>query len=121
MDMDDGLFGEDPSPISHESKKVVPVFQVISTEGTLPVDFESALVHFDGDRDFMWELLKQYKEQLPGSMTEIRTAMRDGDSNRLARLAHTLKGLSLNFSADSLAKFALGLEEISKREDLANV
>jgi two-component system sensor histidine kinase/response regulator len=120
VDLDDGLFGEEASPVTAETTKAISFFQTISPGDTLPVDFESALVHFDGDRDFMSELFRQYKEQLPERITEIRDAIQGGDSNRLARLAHTLKGLSLNFSADSLANFALGLEEIGKREDLAN-
>ena len=67
----------------------------------------------------MWSLLRQYHEQLPERVGEIRAAVEANDSNRLARLAHNLKGVSLNFSADLLANFALGLEETAKRDDLS--
>jgi HPt (histidine-containing phosphotransfer) domain-containing protein len=66
----------------------------------------------------MWSLLRQFKEQLPGHIVELRGALQAGDSNRLARAAHTLKGLSLNFSANILAHQALALEEMGRYEDL---
>ncbi len=53
-------------------------------------------------------------------MNEIRSAWQDRDANRLARLAHNLKGVSLNFSANALADITLALEEICKREDLTD-
>ncbi len=82
------------------------------------MDFESALYHFSGDRDFMMTMFSQYKEQLGERVNEIHSALQDRDANRLALLAHNLKGVSLNFSADRLANIILHLEEICKREDL---
>jgi two-component system, sensor histidine kinase and response regulator len=120
VEMDDGLFGEEPSSSPKGVEKVVPVFQIISTADTLPVNFEAALTHFDGDQDFMRELLQQYKEQLSERVIEIRAAVQDRDPNRLTRLAHNLKGVSLNFSAGSLSDMALSMEEMGKREDLTN-
>jgi len=120
VETDDGLFGEDPLPIRHETKKALPLFQIVSTADTVPVNFEAALTHFDGDQDFMRELLQQYKEQLSERVIELRAAVQDSDPNQLARLAHNLKGVSLNFSADSLSQMALSMEEMSKRQDLSN-
>jgi CheY-like chemotaxis protein/HPt (histidine-containing phosphotransfer) domain-containing protein len=120
VEMDDGLFGDETSHPPMGTEKAVPVFQLISTADTLPINFEEALSHFDGDQDFMRELLQQYKEQLSERVIEIRAAVQDRDPNRLTRLAHNLKGVSLNFSADSLSHMALSMEEMGKREDLTN-
>jgi PAS domain S-box-containing protein len=139
MDMDDGLFGESAPPAPPEKKepsparasrpgasvdetqgRLAPVLQTASTPNTSPVDFESALARFGGDRDFMMTMFKQYKEQLNERVNEIHLALNDRDANRLARLAHNLKGVSLNFSADRLADITLHLEEICKREDLTD-
>ena len=68
----------------------------------------------------MMEMFKEYKDQLRERVDEIHAALQDRDANRLARLAHNLKGVSLNFSADPLANITLNLEEICKREDLTN-
>src|SRR5215211_7392877 len=74
VEMDDGLFGDETSHPSMRTEKAVPVFQLISTADTLPINFEEALSHFDGDQDFMRELLQQYKEQLSERVIEIRAA-----------------------------------------------
>ncbi|HET6595352.1 MAG TPA: response regulator [Anaerolineales bacterium] len=120
VEMDDGLFGEEPSSTPEEIEKEIPALQEISAVNILPVDFEAAIGRFDGDYDFMWSLLRQYNEQLPQRIIEIRAAVQDHDAGRLARLAHNLKGVSLNFSADLLASLALGLEELGRYEDLTN-
>ena len=120
MDMDDGLFGESAPSTHREKKEVSPVLQTTFTSNASPVDFESTLVRFSGDRDFMMTMFRQYKEQLDDRVNEIHSALQDRDANRLARLAHNLKGVSLNFSADALANITLNLEEICKREDLTD-
>ena len=68
----------------------------------------------------MMEMFTKYKEQLMDRVHEIRSALQDRDANRLARLAHNLKGVSLNFCADALANITLNLEESCKREDLTD-
>jgi CheY-like chemotaxis protein len=117
MDFDDGLFGE--SALSAQSEPD-SVLQTISFTNILPVDFESALPHFGDDRDFMMQMYKEYKVHLQEHIAEIQSALQAQDANRLARLAHNLKGTSLNFSAGPLASLALSLEEIGKREELTD-
>ncbi|HSJ86330.1 MAG TPA: response regulator [Anaerolineales bacterium] len=120
VELDDGLFGEEPAAIPHAIKEQMPIIQQISTSDTSPINFEEALVHFDGDYEFMGSLLRQYKEQLPARVTELYAAIQENDAYRLTRLAHNLKGVSMNFSADLLVNLALHLEELGKREDLTN-
>ena len=84
------------------------------------MDFEAALFRFSDDRDFMMEMFKEYMEHLPGRLEEFHAALGDGDTSRIARLAHNLKGISLNFSVNQLANVALALEEIGKREDMTH-
>ena len=79
-----------------------------------------ALVISSGDRQFMMEMFKEYKDHLRGRIDEIYAALDDHDANRLCRLAHNLKGISLNFSAGPLAAVALKLEELGRREDLTD-
>ena len=120
MDMDAGLFGEAESSTPPKKKETASVIQMTSSQNASPVDFESALVRFSGDRDFMMTMFRQYKEQLDDRVHEIHSALREQDANRLALLAHNLKGVSLNFSANTLGDITLHLEEICKREDLTD-
>ncbi|MGZ9166871.1 MAG: response regulator, partial [Anaerolineales bacterium] len=120
LEMEEDLFGETTPLAAPPQKEATPVLQTISLTDALPVDFESALQHFGDDRGFMMEMFGKYKEQLSDRVNEIRSALQERDSNRLTRLAHNLKGVSLNFSAEPLAKITVQLEEICKREDLTD-
>jgi nitrogen fixation negative regulator NifL len=117
--MDEDWFGETDAPASSGIKEAVPALQTDFSPDSPPINFESAIARFDGDRAFMMEMLKEYRDHLPARMTEMHAALQRADINGLARLAHNLKGISLNFSADPLADMALTLEEICKREDLS--
>jgi len=117
-DMDDGLFGEDEPVASRAMGELASVSQALTVTDEAPVNFESALFRFGGDRDFMMEMFKEYKDHLPARLDEFHAALKDADTNRLSRLAHNLKGISLNFSANAVATVSLKLEEIGKLEDL---
>jgi len=119
-DFDDGLFGESAPSGSHGTAEAAPALGVLSTVETPPVNFDDALYRFEGDRQFMMEMFREYKDHLRGRIDEIYAALNDHDANRLCRLAHNLKGVSLNFSADPLAAVALKLEELGRREDLTD-
>jgi len=120
MDMDDGLFGEETPSASSATKEAAPIIKTASASDALPVDFDAALFRFSDDRDFMMEMFKEYRDHLPGRLKEFHDALKDGDASRISRLAHNLKGISLNFSANPIAKAALALEEIGKREDMTH-
>ena len=117
-DLDDGLFGENESFVSPEPEGTTPAMQSISYTDMVPVDFDAALHRFDGDRAFMMEMLQEFKAHLPDRLKEIKAALQAADAGSLTRVAHNLKGISLNFSADAVADIALKLEETGKREDL---
>jgi two-component system sensor histidine kinase/response regulator len=116
----EGLFGDSAPSASHGIDEAAPVSQVSPSTNTLPVDLDAALHRFGGDRQFMMEMFKEYKDHLRDRIRDIRAASDDHDENRLCRLAHNLKGISLNFSVDPLAAIALKLEELGRREDLTD-
>jgi CheY-like chemotaxis protein len=117
MDFDDGMFGEvtptlipDPSPTIEK-----PDFFAVES---LPVDLPAAIARFDDDRDFVLQILEDYRAQLPQRVQEIRELLQTGEATSLCRIAHNLKGVSLNISADPIAQAALGIEQSALREDL---
>ncbi|MEW5939877.1 MAG: response regulator [Chloroflexota bacterium] len=119
-DFDLGLFGESV-PASRPTVEPASVQEAVSSSSALPLNLETALFRFGGDRDFMLEMCRDYKDHLPARLAEIQEAARTGDANRLTRAAHNLKGISLNFNAETLARLALQLEEAGRREDLTGV
>jgi HPt (histidine-containing phosphotransfer) domain-containing protein len=81
---------------------------------------ESALFRFSNDRDFMTEMAREFRSHLSARIDEFDAALRAEDVKGLGRLAHNLKGVSLNFSAQPLADAAAQLELCGKQENLAD-
>jgi two-component system, sensor histidine kinase and response regulator len=120
LDMDDGLFGEEAKPAS-SSLEPATLIQETYDPPELPVDLNAALRRFDGDREFLLEMCRDFRDHLPARMEEIHTAYQDRDTNRLHRHAHTLKGISLNFDAIYLAELAGRLEALCRQEKIDDV
>jgi HPt (histidine-containing phosphotransfer) domain-containing protein len=114
--VEDGLFGEDLTPFAEQDDIPAPRS---FTPPDIPLDLQATLARFEGDRDFMLEMCRDFREHLPARIDEFNTALRDGDVNRLCRHAHTLKGISLTFEAAFLAELAAEVEELCRRDKLA--
>jgi PAS domain S-box-containing protein len=121
VDMEEGMFGETTTTLPRKSEVTSPIVQNHTSTNALPVDFESVLDHFGGDHEFMMKMLRQYQGQLLDRVHEIRSAMQEGDTVRLGRLAHNLQGVSLNLGADSLANITRQLETVCSQPDLTDL
>ncbi|MBK6791075.1 MAG: PAS domain S-box protein [Anaerolineales bacterium] len=84
-----------------------------------PVDLEGALFRFDGDRGFMMDMCREFRDHLPERILEIRAALENKELEKIGRLAHNLKGISLNFNAGTLAELTAKLE-IAGRENMVD-
>jgi HPt (histidine-containing phosphotransfer) domain-containing protein len=117
---DEGLFGEEGSLISTKIMESPGMAEVRQSSDSLPIDLDSALYRFGGDRNFMNEMCNEFINGLPLRLEEFHKALTLNDPNLLGRLAHNLKGVALNFNAEPLATIAKQIEESGKREDLSN-
>ncbi len=84
-----------------------------------PADLEASLFRFSNDHDFMMEMAREFRNHLPSRIMEFDAALQEGDIKTIGRLAHNLKGVSLNFDASFLANAAAQLEQCGKQENLA--
>jgi PAS domain S-box-containing protein len=118
---DFGAFGTaaEPAAADQAALKPVPAFQSAPSLEGKPVDLESALFRFDGDRAFMHEMCREFKDHLPERIVELRAALQAGEIERLGRLAHNLKGLSMNFNAGQLAVLSAQLEACGRLKNTA--
>jgi len=64
-----------------------------------------------GDRALLYSLLLQFADSHKADADKMRRALADGDKPLLRRLAHTIKGVAGNLSANSLAISASALEK----------
>ncbi len=80
----------------------------------IPIDFDKAVEEFEGDKEFLMEIINSFLEKV-GTQTEtIRQAISNGDSEIVRREAHSIKGGAANLTADELSKVASELENNGK-------
>ena len=77
-----------------------------------PMDFAQAIEEFEGDEEFLMEVLEGFIENVTSQTGIIRRAISDGDSEIVRREAHSIKGGAANLTADVLSKIAFELENI---------
>jgi HPt (histidine-containing phosphotransfer) domain-containing protein len=88
-------------------------------QGVAPIDLESCIRMFNGQRDVVLELvgdlLRLYDEQ----KKTIVEALAENDPEKLRREAHSVKGGAAVLSAGPLLEAAKVLEEIGRSGDLS--
>ncbi|MBF0471306.1 MAG: PAS domain S-box protein, partial [Gammaproteobacteria bacterium] len=98
-----------------------PVHTSLSEEDQLQaligagLDCHSAVDRLAGNRSLYFRLLQKFIDNHGQTVTEVETALAEGDGERAIRLAHTLKGLAATIGAPTLQEVALRLEEALKR------
>jgi HPt (histidine-containing phosphotransfer) domain-containing protein len=66
------------------------------------------------DKEFMMELLDGFIKSVRAQIETIRTAISQGDADKVRTEAHSIKGDAANICADNLSGFAFELEKIGK-------
>jgi two-component system sensor histidine kinase/response regulator len=84
-----------------------------------PIDLESALLRFEGDKEFFKEMLREFLSYAPKQLDKLAEAIKTGDAKVVEREAHSLKGAAGNLGAKSIADLALRLEFLGRRGDFA--
>ncbi|AFM24655.1 PAS domain S-box protein [Desulfomonile tiedjei] len=72
-----------------------------------------------GDETLLKEIVDLFIRDYPRLVSEIRTAIREGDALKLEKGAHALKGSVGNFTSDSPFETALQLEVMGRTRDLS--
>jgi CheY-like chemotaxis protein/HPt (histidine-containing phosphotransfer) domain-containing protein len=85
-----------------------------------PIDLESALRRFDGDKEFFKEMLQEFLSYVPKQLEKLVKAIKTGDAEVVEREAHSLKGGAGNLGAKPIADLALKLELLGRTGDLAD-
>jgi len=75
---------------------------------------ESALDIYDGDKEFMMEVLSGFLEEAAGQIETIRKAITDGNAEVLRNEAHSIKGGAAILTANDLSGVAFELENIGR-------
>jgi len=92
------------------------------TEDLSPaIDKGALLKAFDGDWNFLKEVVDVFLSDYPKLLDDLRRAHKESDSDTLMRAAHSLKGMMKNFQAEPAAEVAFELERKGKEENFDGV
>jgi len=69
-------------------------------------------------RDILGKIIGHFLEQAPKDMADLRQALDDRDSDRLRRIAHSLKSASANLGAKGFSSLCADLEAVGRAEKL---
>ena len=99
--------------------EVGPEAAIEAVQVDADVDEKELLARVDGDRELLNELIDILFEDLAIRLPEILEAIESGDSDRLCRTAHSLKGAISNFGAKRCVASAYRLETIGHNGELS--
>jgi two-component system sensor histidine kinase/response regulator len=110
-----------PAELWQAIESVVPAAgEPGSATGAAPAaNREAVLARTGGDVDLLRELVALYRADYPRLLEEIRLAVHSGDTARLRRAAHTLKGVAGTFGAEWVCAEAQRLEVMGRVGTLA--
>jgi len=83
------------------------------------LDRELALSRVGGDVELLKEIAALFMEDYPNVLAELRAAAARGNSQRVERAAHGLKGSVANFGAQAAVDAALQLEQMGRAGDVS--
>lgn len=82
------------------------------------IDTKEALRMIDGDGNLFRQILQIFVEDIPKRIDELNQCVKEGDLEKIRRIAHTMKGSSASIAAGRMKKVALELEQIAKSGNL---
>jgi len=81
-------------------------------------DQQATLARVQGDREMLQEIARLFLVEAPELLATIRESIARGDSQALARAAHSVKGTVESFGAQAAREAALRLEMMGRGGDL---
>ncbi len=87
-------------------------------DAALVFDELAALLHTDGDRTLLKQIIQVFRADAPGSMRKIERALERRDADALWTSAHGLKGSLATIGAQSARVVAANIERIGRAQQL---
>jgi len=111
---------------SRQAQKDVSIPVVKKSRADQPIDFDRALNEFMGEKEVLYDLLKEFTEKVRSQIKAIQRAIPSLDFKEIAKEAHSIKGGAANLTANMVAGIAsalekaAGLQQVELAENLAN-
>ncbi len=85
-----------------------------------PINLKKMMEEFQGDKDFIVEVVGDFIDDVSGQVNTIEKALDEKDFEKIRKEAHAVKGGALNISADLLSNTAYELEMAGRSGNLEN-
>jgi Amt family ammonium transporter len=98
--------------------------EIVSTapeDSRSPIDIPALLQRCMGKEDFVQRILQKFKVKALKDLEELEEYVRNTDAQKIAFVAHGLRGTAANLCADGLRQAAFELEQIGKTADFSRV
>ncbi len=82
------------------------------------MNLDAALARLGGDRRLLADMIQFYLEDAPGLLEQCAASLEQKNVTGVERAAHSLKGLSANFSAQRAIDAARELETLARSNSL---
>jgi CheY-like chemotaxis protein/HPt (histidine-containing phosphotransfer) domain-containing protein len=120
-----GMDGYVPKPIK-ATDLIAAIAQLLpaarpTPTGAPPVDVAAALRNVEGDQSLLEDLFAAFQQGYPKQLAEIQDAISTGDTERIAQVAHSVKGAVSYFGTQRAFDLAAQLEALGRQAELALV
>ncbi len=88
-----------------------------TTNQPVQIDLKRILARLANDVELLCEMIEIYREDYPGLMQRIRSAVAQRNKRELEQAAHAIKGLISNFLHDPTTALALKLERKGRSDE----
>ena len=102
------------NPNVETSQDIVP----IAVHADNPIDIEKAIEEFEGDKQFLSEVIEGFTMEVIEQIGTIRKALSCGDAETVRNMAHSIKGGAANITARAASRVAFELEIKGKIKEL---
>ncbi|MEI6262016.1 MAG: response regulator [Deltaproteobacteria bacterium] len=94
------------NPNVETSQDIVPIAVLADN----PIDIEKAIEEFEGDKQFLSEVIEGFTMEVIEQIGTIRKALSCGDAETVRNVAHSIKGGAANITAKAASRVAFELE-----------
>lgn len=97
-----------------DNKPEIPDRETVQSGDFPTVNFDALMKEFNGDREFLQEILGDFIGEVKDQITNMRQALSSGDRETVRKESHAIKGGAANMNADKLSDIAYEMEKIGK-------
>jgi len=107
-----------PAPAGAVQAAEAPPAPSIVPEGPAPLDLETLRSRFGGQEEFVERILGKFRKRALQDMEGLREAVAAQDRERIAFVAHSMKGSAANVFAPALREASREMEQLGRSGDL---